>query len=396
MFAKPVLSTLLLAVTAAASAADLVVTKTEDSNDGVCNADCSLREAIQHANLTSGEDRIVLPAGTFRLTLAPLREGDTIVEEDNNLNGDLDVMYHDLHIVGAGKGKTFIDAAGNSRLFDVHVATRLRLEHLALRNGRTSGYGGAVRNRGELQLNQVAVSTNAMRGEIGGGGAIANFGRLDVASSRFNGNSTQGAAGYGEGGAIYNQRSGWLRVRNSTFTANISYDDLDTGRGGAVYNEGVADLARSSFTSNKGGEYGNGSAILNAEGGFISLTNATLSGNQGYYGQGAFSNGQAGSRNNPTSEARLVNVTIAANSGPVALLNLGRMTVRNSLVAGNHYIPDEGPRRAANCRNGAGAILSRAGFMLGQDGGGCPTDRPINDASTFTRVSSCLCPVFFL
>src|SRR5690606_35018566 len=73
-------------------------------------------------------------------------------------------------------------------------------------------------------------------------------------------------------------------------------------------------------------------------------------------------------------------------TGTVALLNLGRMTVRNSLVAGNHYLPDEGPRRAANCRNGAGAIFARAGFMLGQDDGGCQADLPISDASTFSQV----------
>lgn len=370
----------------AALAADIQVTKTEDSNDGVCNADCSLREAIQHANSTVGEDRILLPAGTYRLTLAPLREGFVIVEEDANLNGDLDVSYNDLVIVGAGQGRTIIDAEGNSRLFDVHVATRLRLERLTLRNGRTSDFGGAIRNRGNLVLDQVALENNEMFGEIGAGGAIANFNRLDISSSRFSDNSTYGAMGYGQGGAIYNQHSAWLRIRNSGFTGNISYDETDTGRGGALYNEGVADVARSTFFRNKGGEYGTGTAILNAEGGTIQLSNSTLSGTWGYYSLGTFANGIPGSRNNTNSEALLVNVTIADNFGLVALHNLGRMTVRNSIVAGNFEIRDEGPNRIANCRNGAGGVFSARGMLLGQDGYGCAADLPIDDASTFTQV----------
>lgn len=192
----------------AALAADIQVTKTEDGNDGVCNADCSLREAIQQANATVGEDRILLPAGSYRLSLAPLREGFVIVEEDANLNGDLDVRYNDLVIVGTGQDRTIIDAENNSRLFDVHVATRLRLERLTLRNGRTSDFGGAIRNRGSLVLDQVALENNEMFGEIGAGGAIANFNRLDISASRFSDNSTYGATGYGQGGAIYNHGCG--------------------------------------------------------------------------------------------------------------------------------------------------------------------------------------------
>lgn len=369
-----------------AGAADIQVTKTEDSNDGVCNADCSLREAVQRANATLDDGRILLPTGTYRLSLLPLREGFVIVEEDNNLNGDLDVMYNDLVIVGAGQGKTIIDAEDNSRLFDIHSATRVRLEQMTLRNGRTSGFGGAIRNRGDLVLEHVAVENSQMLGEVGAGGAIANFSRLDVSSSRFTDNRTYGTVGYGEGGAIFNQRNGWLRVRNSGFTGNNSYDELDTGRGGAIYNEGVADVARSTFYRNKGGEYGTGAAILNAEGGTIKLSNSTLSGTRGYYSHGAFANGQPGSRNNANSEALLVNVTLADNYGLVALYNLGRMTVRNSIVAGNYDIPDEGPRRIANCRNGAGAVFQASGLLLGEDGFGCQADLPIDDGTTFSAV----------
>ena len=42
------------------------VTKTEDALDGVCDADCSLREAIHGA--ASG-DNVSIPSGTYTLSL---------------------------------------------------------------------------------------------------------------------------------------------------------------------------------------------------------------------------------------------------------------------------------------------------------------------------------------
>jgi CSLREA domain-containing protein len=381
-----VFTALLVSSLTEATAADIVVSKFSDSNDGVCNADCSLREAVLHANMTFEADRILLQAGTYALSLAPAQLSSEIQQEDANENGDLDVMFSDLSITGAGIGRTFIDGLQNDRLFDVQAATRLHLERLTLRNGLTSGFGGALRNRGEVALVKVKVERSSVLAEIGAGGALANYGRLSVISSIFDANQTYAMTGSGEGGAIYNNRMGNLLVRNSSFTGNLSYDESDTGRGAAIYNEGVADIARSAFIGNKGGEYGNGSAILNAEGGDLLLSNSTISGNHGYYGYGAFSNGQFGSRNNSTTTAKLANVTISNNSGVTALYNLGVLSVRNSIVAGNYLIPDEGANRPANCRNGASATLLARGMLLGNNEYGCAADMPIDDALTFTQV----------
>src|SRR6266511_211883 len=63
------------------------VTKTADTNDGACDGDCSLREAISAANAAPGADTITVPAGTYLLTL--LNSGG--INEDLNATGDLDV-----------------------------------------------------------------------------------------------------------------------------------------------------------------------------------------------------------------------------------------------------------------------------------------------------------------
>jgi CSLREA domain-containing protein len=89
----------------AAPTASLTVTKLTDSADGVCDNDCSLREAIIAANDNAGADVISLAvAGTYELTIPGANEGA-------GATGDLDIR-DDLTIVGQGPGATIIDANG--------------------------------------------------------------------------------------------------------------------------------------------------------------------------------------------------------------------------------------------------------------------------------------------
>src|SRR5512141_2581210 len=65
----------------AQSAQSFSVTKTADTNDGTCDADCSLREAVVAANNNAGPNTINIPAGTYTLTL-----GSLVVGSASNLN----------------------------------------------------------------------------------------------------------------------------------------------------------------------------------------------------------------------------------------------------------------------------------------------------------------------
>ena len=58
------------------------VTKTADTNDGTCDPDCSLREAIAGANRGGGADDVSVPAGTYLLTL-----GQLVVSNDVTVAG---------------------------------------------------------------------------------------------------------------------------------------------------------------------------------------------------------------------------------------------------------------------------------------------------------------------
>ncbi|WP_263140050.1 CSLREA domain-containing protein [Pseudomonas sp. RIT-PI-AD] len=362
---------------------ELFVTTTLDRFDGVCDADCSLREAVAYASAQPGTHRIKLAPGTYSLSIAPARDEKGIVEENASLNGDLDVSS-DLTIVGAGIGRTLIDGNFLDRLFDVQPGGRLSLERLTLRKGETTGDGGALRNQGEALLDAVNLEGNRVLGEApAAGGAIANLGTLSLKNSTLHDNLAFSLTlGSGQGGALYNL--GHLRIRDTTMEGNGSSDVADTGRGGALYNQGSADIARSAFIGNLLGGYGDGAAILNAEGGVLSLSNSTLSQNRPQYGRGAFANGQSGSPGNTFTQALLVNVSIVDN-GNYGLANYATLTVRNSLIAANRYLPDEGEPRPHNCLNQSDRYQAR-GLLLGEDGGACNADLRVDDALAFTQI----------
>src|SRR5919204_3269054 len=146
-----------LAQAVTANADVLTVTKLSDSLDGTCDADCSLREAIQKANADSTRDEIVLPAGTLRLELFDPPSGP----EDANATGDLDIL-RDLTIRGAGAGlttiKSFLPISRPDRVIDVFGnGTDFELDDMTISGGIGKYYGGGVRgtNDGLLQLNRV-------------------------------------------------------------------------------------------------------------------------------------------------------------------------------------------------------------------------------------------------
>lgn len=66
------------------AATTYTVTKVADTNDGTCDADCSLREAITAANANAGADIIefnITPADGTAYTITPLSELPTITEQ---------------------------------------------------------------------------------------------------------------------------------------------------------------------------------------------------------------------------------------------------------------------------------------------------------------------------
>jgi fibronectin-binding autotransporter adhesin len=161
------------------------VTIFSDTNDGNCDADCSLREAVMAANNNPGPDTITLAAGTYVLTLG----------------GDLDVTDA-LTITGVGPDRTVIDANGTSRIFNLtSEATSVTLSNMTLTGGVTSQPGGGISHSGNrLILSNTVVISNKVTSDFVAGGGIAVLGGASI--TLIGGQVVSNTTG-GDGGGIY-------------------------------------------------------------------------------------------------------------------------------------------------------------------------------------------------
>ena len=268
---------------------DIYVTKTEDTNDGLCDADCSLREAIIKANGLFDEHPIIyVPEGNYWILLEGINENDSA-------SGDLDIN-NSMTIVGEGMDATIINGLGelgyHDRVFHVNAPGKtVEFENLGIYAGyvefanqqnpsgggvlitnaakvhffrchiwRNFGAfsGGAIYFKGnsiignELTITESVVESN--EAGLVGGALYAEYTGLIIDSSTITGNS----AWQGSGG-IY-AKSTVTKIINSTFYKNVAPEasemcftsnlyalfshstlvssDLDVGSGNIIYHEG--------------------------------------------------------------------------------------------------------------------------------------------------------------
>lgn len=366
-----------LAVPFSASATDFKVTKLTDSNDGICNNDCSLREAITAANNTPGFHNIQLKAGVYTLSLpAPIGDDNEINDEDNNLNGDLDIRSN-IVIIGAVGKATAIDAKQVDRVFEVFENGTLTLRRITLTGGLHHYDGGGIRNLGVLSLNDVSMIHNVARYGYsrGRGGAVANYGYLSAVKSEFALNWADfGDTSYALGGAIYNENK--MLVRDSAFRMNHANSDDVLGEGGAIYNSGTADIGRTAFVGNVA--EGAGNAITNTATGTLTLSNATFAQNYSdeYFPAGTVTN---------FGTATFIHVTISDNIRSYGVDNRGKLLVRNSIIVNNQVDFDNSD--PINCINqGSNYQFRSLGLLLGGGYNNCYGDNYFPDALTSSTL----------
>ena len=189
----------------------LIVTKTDDTNDGLCiDNDCSLREAVITSNNCTGTQTIQVPAGTYILT----RTG---VDEEAADRGDLDIT--DNAII-QGEGNSIIDGNAADRIFDIKPGRTVSIRGLILQNGQTPLFGSAIANQGNLTVDHVVLQNNHQTDKTGNGAAIFTYGlgtSLDITNSAVVNNwAAIDAAG------LYNV-AGTMTIENVTISGNHGY-----------------------------------------------------------------------------------------------------------------------------------------------------------------------------
>jgi CSLREA domain-containing protein len=266
-----------------AQAVTLSVNSTADAVDvspgnGVCetgfgNRTCTLRAAIQEANALGGRDTIVVPAGTYRLTIA--RRGETFAAA-----GDLD-LRDSVDIVGAGADRVIVDAAGIDRAFSVVSGAEVTISGLAVENGNngfgsTVGNGGAIFNGGTLTLDRVVVRSSRSVGDVttgfGFGGGVANGtnGRLTIRNSTLSGNSAQA-----NGGGLSNPAGGAVSISGSVISGNVA---LNGGGLRTAGNNSSLTIDSTTIDGNTSSDDGGG-IVSSAAGNVLTVSNSTISNN---------------------------------------------------------------------------------------------------------------------
>lgn len=296
---------------------------------------CTLRAAIQLANITPGKDTITLASD------ASLNISGTF--ENAGKSGDLDIN-DDLDIIGSGSDavRPTIDGNNNDRVFHIQNGAKVTLRNLTITRGLLNitstttctqeilcgGGGILVQGSSTLNLESVNLTDNELTSLNGsflitggglfvdtlanvyikdsqitnnrglGGGGITNLGRTEIRNTIVSNNR----GGSSDGGGIRNM-GGYLHIGNSTIdgnTANMgggitSQDQgLNLGNvivnnttiknnratffGGGIHNLGPFTLTNSTINDNT--SVGRGGGIYNSSLGNMDIINSTISGNE--------------------------------------------------------------------------------------------------------------------
>lgn len=346
-------------------AATLTVdTTTDNASLTNCNAgtpnDCSLRGAIINANTNSGADTIIIPAGTYLLTIAGSAE-------DSANMGDLDISSNTT-LQGNGSDLTIIDANGLSRVFDLLIpvsgTSTIAINNLTIRDGANNdtgihagGGGIAIRSVAgvsgsvNLTMNEAVITNNFTSTASGGGISVlkpvtASNSILTINHSTISNNSTTGVT-IGAGGGI-NCNGCTLNLNNSLVLGNqvASTGDVNNVGGGGIFvggNSAIVTIHNSTLSGNRVNSSGGG-LLLGIGTGSVTLNHTTVTNNVADDDNTGLGNGGG-----------LYN-------------NSGTMSVQNSIVAGND---DESTPANDDCGNTTGFSITSTGYNVLGNGTGC-------------------------
>lgn len=338
--------------------ATFTVTKTADTNDAVCDSDCSLREAITAAN-NAGEDDVIEFSSLFGLPQTITLSNDELVIGNNGMlvingiagnlltvsgNNASRVFYFgesanatisNLNVTGGNGNGTFVVELGGG----IYAApnSSITLNNLVVRNNSSGGGGGICNDNGNMTVNNSTVFSNFASNFAGfgnGGGGIGNLrgGIITVNNSLITGNtSTVGTVGGGGGGGINNLNS-TLNLINSTVSNNSVWGSIfPSGYGGGIINNGIANISNSTISNNSASQDGGGIVTSGGDTSQVTLTNSTITGNSSNTRGGGIS---ASSNSTVTTVNTTISNNTARNTGG-GVSNFGTFNSRNTIFADN-------------------------------------------------------------
>jgi CSLREA domain-containing protein len=215
-----------------AEAAIYTVNSTGDAGTGTCDPTgvCTLRDAVETANITGDSDTVDLSevSGTITLTQGVIGITDP---------GGLDIE-------GPGPGTLAVSGGGASGIFQIDPgAEAVSISGLTLTAGSSAG-GGAILTGAPLSLTNVTISRNTTTG-LGGG--VYSDDALTISGSTITGNTAIAGGGIATSGKYD------VVIENSTISGNTA------AHGGGIFAFGVSlSLTQSTISGNTSSQIGGG------------------------------------------------------------------------------------------------------------------------------------------
>ncbi|MEP7075409.1 MAG: CSLREA domain-containing protein [Acidobacteriota bacterium] len=357
------------------------VTKGADTNDGTCNGDCSLREALVAANSGAGADAVSIPATTAQLSIA-----DVGGIENTSASGDIDVN-DDVTVTGAGAASTVIQGSTNAafagnmgdKAFGInqdgtHTTIIATISNVTVRftrndvavNGAFTETGGATdiflsgggAPGGVVAVTNCIYDSNANSHSYGGAlnidsaGTGTNIfrGSVQITGSTFSNNKTLGSGTSdpptGGGINIFGDKQN-VTISSTTISGNQSVALIAATGGGVnlrqsfggsvIFNNGT------SINNNTSGSDGGGLAITGLSNQIFSMTGGTITANtaQGTGdsadGGGVFNAGATGSTtfSGVTISNNVATAGTAGTGGGVKDISTVLATIDSCTISGN-------------------------------------------------------------
>lgn len=362
------------------------VSKTADSADGSCDADCSLREAISASNSAPGA--VLIPAGDYTLT--------RVGSDNSNANGDLDLTAG-MALYGAGAASTQLIGLSNERVVDLDPGNTLghsfQLRDLTVRDGGGTGLfgfgaginasSGSTPGNDHLALRAVEVRNNTT--QLAGGGVRAN-GPTVIIDSIIAGNTAASDGGGLSFGGDANTR---VDVVNTTVSGNSSTSSF-SGGGGGVHSTSNSSIYNSTISANQARNNGGGVLSTTASG-RMNLIGVTLVDNRAD-SDGA-NGGNGGGLRIEGNFALITHVVFAGNrvgsgNSPSDCDKSAGLT--NVSIDGNHL---ESAASSCGFSAGTGDLLGTPALLgaLANNGGNTPTHLPLSGSPVIDSGSSINC-----
>ena len=277
------------------AAVAITVTTTGDTNDGACDEDCSLREAIAVAS--SGDTIDFAVTGTI-----VLNSGQLVIDKSLTIQGP---GSENLSISGNNAFRVFLVTDFVPSSGDPIPPGKVSISGVTIQDGndhnRKRG-GGVLITDGDVEMSGVSIQGN--HSDIDGGGIfVEEYARLTIADSSITHNDADrtfggiGSQGTTEivnsvirnneadhGGGV--GRKGGEGAVILTISNSVIADNTAGGCGGGILNSvyvGMLVVDKSTVSHNHAGDEGGGLCLY----GPSEITNSTISGNTvGVNGQG--------------------------------------------------------------------------------------------------------------